>query len=539
MNNVDFSTLPVAKVSWAKTTKRPFSKNVPLWDGLFAVDDAAISILKELRNLPADAAKAQKDSLKIKLPVISSNGTCSLGKGKTEANTIPNGYICIDIDGKDNQQYSVKEIYDATCRDPHTMLCTRSCSGYGILAIWRLGYVGSQDDFKCYFDAIKQYFSEELSIDIDPKPSNIVSKRFQTLYEADWLYTNPNADVWIEKAPIQPKKATIKGERRDVVLPLSKDLLSVWDESESIADFLNRSLARCPKLKAEPLYKHIKGQLAEVADDCVKLHRNYHFTHATTSTIVREDGSVDKRRVKGSRDIVKYRNGQKRTKQLFQDGIILKRLNPDVSFDDYFVFLAHELYRYFDLSDGRFTKEHFASNVLNAWNAEDTLKYKNAPKFKVNKTEQIKRGLTVAQARGYAQHEMKLSQYDPLSCLDLTTSVQESADNAGVAYNTMARRMREEGIRTEKQQMRDEMQTWYATGHNANDIAEYCGCTLTQAKDLIRKNKDVIWKEPTTNKATRRSQMLELCRLFSQSSDEQLKNMSLFFECCKTLNNNK
>lgn len=513
MNNKnDLKTImPSANVSWCKTLNGYPKKQTSLWDGLFAITDEEKALVSQIRKT---ASKAERTGLKSKLPAVTPHGTMKINKPKTQANTTPNGYIVIDIDADDNKQYDVWQMFDIMSGDPYTMLCSRSCSGRGVLAVWRLGFVEGQRDFKAYFDAINQYLQREYNITIDKKCSNIAAKRYITLRE-ERLYINTNSEQWTEKKVQQANKAKNESERIDVVLPLSEEVNAIWHSAETIADFLDRLLTPCPKLKTEPMYTHTEGCLYELANGEQQLSRRYDYTKALILNIKREDGSIDKRRMSGSRTVIKWKNGERRTKKLFKDGIILKSLNDGITFDDYFVFLANELLRYFDLSDGRFTKEHFANNVLNAWNADNRLHHGSAPKWKINKAEMAKRNMTMPQARRQAQRELCLKLNDPLSCLDLSASVQASADAANVCYNTMARRMKEEGIRTDKQQVKDDMEAYFATGHNAEGMTEYCDCTLTQAKDYIRKKEDAIWDMPSTNKATRHKQMLAICRMLS------------------------
>ena len=515
--NYDLSTImPPANVSWCKTLNGYPKKQTSLWDGLFANTDEEKALVLMIRQT---ANKAERTKLKSKLPAITPHGTMKLNKPKTQANTIPNGYIVIDIDADDNKQYDVWQMLDIMSSDPYTMLCSRSCSGKGVLAVWRLGFVGNQRDFKAYFDAIGEYLFNKYNITIDKKCSNIAAKRYITLRE-DRLYINANAERWIEKNTQQTISTDNNSEHVSLELPLSKEVNAIWLESESVTDFLNRLLQPCPRLRTEPIYKHTKGCLFDTADGEQQLSRRYIYHKAVVSEMRRVDGSVDKRRISGHRTVVKWQNGEGRTKKLFEDGIILKSLNVGITFDDYFVLLAHELLKYFDVSDGRFSKEHFASNVLNAWNANNRLQHGNARKWKVNKAEMAKRNMTMPQARRQAQREYNLQLNDPLSYLDLSASVQSSADAANVCYNTMAKRMKEEGIRTKKQSVKDDMEAYFATGHNAEEMTEYCDCTLTQARDYIRKKEDAMWEEPSTNQATRRKQMIAMSRHISLSESD-------------------
>jgi len=511
--NDNLTTLPSANVSWCKTLNGYPKKQISLWDGLFAITDkekAEVELIRKTTN------KAERTALKSKLPAITPHGTMKINKPKTQANTTPNGYIVIDIDADDNKQYDVWQMFDIMSSDPYTMLCSRSCSGKGVLAVWQLGFVNGQRDFKAYFDAISQYLLQAYNITIDKKCSNIAAKRYITLRE-DRLYTNADAVKWTEKKTLQTTKKNNNPEHIEVALPLSEEVGAVWQSAENITDFLDRWCRKCPQLRTEPTYTHTMGCLYDVADGEQELSRRYEYTNAVVLEIRRGDGSIDKRRMSGNRAVVKWKNGERRTKKLFKDGIILKSLNDGITFDDYFVFLANELVKYFDLSDGRFTKEHFAGNVLNAWNADYRLQHGNARKWKVNKTEMARRNMTMPQARRQAQREYNLQQNDPLLCLDLSASVQASADAANVCYNTMARRMKEEGIRTDKQQLKDNMEAYFATGHCAEDIADCCDCTIAQAKDYIRKKEDAMWDEPTTNNASRRKQILALCRYISMN----------------------
>lgn len=507
----DFTLLPSVKVSWCKTLNGYPKRQTSLWDGLFAVTEEEKAIVAKIRET---SNKAERVALKSKLPAITPHGTMKLNKPKTQDNTTPNGYIVIDIDADDNTQYDVWQMFDMMSGDPYTMLCSRSCSGRGVLAVWQLGFVEGQRDFKAYFDAISLYLLKAYNLTIDRKCSNIAAKRYITLNE-DRLYINADAERWTDKKTQQTISTNNNSEHIEIVLPLSAEVNKVWQSAESITDFLNRLFKPCPKLQTEPIYTHTDGCLFDLADGEQQLFRKYNYRKAVVSEIKREDSSIDKRRISGSREVIKWQNGEKRTKKLFKDGIILKSLNNGITFDDYFIFLAHELVKYFDVSDGRFTKEHFANNVLYAWNADNRLQHGNARKWKVNKAEMAKRNMTMPQARRQAQREYNLQQNDPLSCLDLSSSVQASADVANVCYNTMAKRMKEEGIRTDKQLLKDCMEAYFATGHNAEDIAYYCGCTITQAKDYIRKKEDAIWDEPTTNSASHRKQMIALCRCIS------------------------
>ena len=92
---------------------------------------------KALQQSPKDAElKARHEASKKKLPCFTASGTFSRRAAK---NLIAHsGLIQLDLDGKDNPDWSVEDMREIVEADPHTRFAAISPSGDGIKALIRI-----------------------------------------------------------------------------------------------------------------------------------------------------------------------------------------------------------------------------------------------------------------------------------------------------------------------------------------------------------------------------------------------------------------
>ena len=118
-----------------------------------------------------------------------------MGSGRKNEDIIEySNIIAVDIDAKDNTQYSKEELRNKITSFPYVFYCAQSVGGKGYFAIIELD--GSKDDFKPHFKAIEDDF-KTMGIKIDNACKDMTRLRYVS-YD-DEPYTNMNAIIYTKK----------------------------------------------------------------------------------------------------------------------------------------------------------------------------------------------------------------------------------------------------------------------------------------------------------------------------------------------------
>lgn len=113
-----------------------------------------------LRNEP-DAVR--RKAIKLSLPMATVSGVFSPTR-KVENLRSHSGFLCIDIDGKDNPNFSIDDIGVILREQPCVAYAAQSVSGNGMFAILPLAYPAKQSD---QFAQLKHEFSQRYGLVLD------------------------------------------------------------------------------------------------------------------------------------------------------------------------------------------------------------------------------------------------------------------------------------------------------------------------------------------------------------------------------------
>lgn len=170
-----------------------------------------------------------KEERQKRLPIFTISAL--MGSGRKNEDIIEySNIIAVDIDAKDNTQYSKEELRNKITSFPYVFYCAQSVGGKGYFALIELD--GGKDDFKPHFNAIEDDFNT-MGIKIDNACKDMNRVRFVS-YD-DEPYTNMNAIIYTKKivsplsshanmqevkdplfgAPIAPKEKLNPKEKQD------------------------------------------------------------------------------------------------------------------------------------------------------------------------------------------------------------------------------------------------------------------------------------------------------------------------------------
>ena len=179
---------------YATITEKTPQKALKLFESTLTKDSKAMEIIKSIRETEN---KAERTKLKTQLPCIMLSAKC--GESKNEIMEY-NNIICIDIDGQDNPNKTIKEMKDIVNSSPFVFYSAKSVSGKGLFALIYLD--GGINDFKPHFNALEKYFKDKgLIIDKQCKNAN----RVRYVSQDNDPYINRHAQIYTDKINEMPK----------------------------------------------------------------------------------------------------------------------------------------------------------------------------------------------------------------------------------------------------------------------------------------------------------------------------------------------
>ena len=192
----------LSKISWLPSINCRDSeiKEMSLYAMLFYITSGKYKdIVEAVRN---EKDEARQKELKAKLPCFMPSGTFS-GKAAKDL-TYHSGYICIDIDAKDNKDLEdfamLKEKIKAI---PYVMYCAKSCGGEGYMCLIP---IDDPTEHRQYFRTLQHAFAKA-NIQIDKSCIDVSRKRFVT-YDPQ-PYINTGAMVFSVIEPeTEPQRET-------------------------------------------------------------------------------------------------------------------------------------------------------------------------------------------------------------------------------------------------------------------------------------------------------------------------------------------
>lgn len=179
-------------------------ETISLWDWLN--DD---SYKKDVEYIRTIEDKKMRTELKSKLPCITPSGTFS--KRKSDCLIKHSGFICIDIDGADNQDIKdFKELRQQLKNILNITYASLSVSGNGVFCLIPIMY---PEKHKEHFEALKKCF-EMTGIIIDKGCGDVARLRGYS-YDED-AYFNQDAIVFNQLLDL-------KSEKKDIIPKVSID----------------------------------------------------------------------------------------------------------------------------------------------------------------------------------------------------------------------------------------------------------------------------------------------------------------------------
>jgi hypothetical protein len=147
--------------------------------------------VKMIRDLLAENKKDEVNALKKTLPAISISGVVSKGgraRASTEGRFIHSGQIQIDLDGKDNPNWSVAEMVALLKSDPYIQAGFITSSDNGVKGFARIP--ACIDTHKAAFLGLEAHFAA-LGLVIDPSCKDVVRLCFVSYDPEAWLRPEP------------------------------------------------------------------------------------------------------------------------------------------------------------------------------------------------------------------------------------------------------------------------------------------------------------------------------------------------------------
>lgn len=219
---------------------------------------------KDVLNLRKTNDEHIYKRLKDKLPAVTISGDFKTrDKFKTLDKRLKNhtGYICLDVDKKDNPRMRTKDLID---RDAVAEFV--SAGGEGKKIIYYCKPVKGADEHRRIFDtAINRLAEKGITIKVDPIVKSIASLQYVTFDPL--AYFNPKSKVVLQPAKAVERKKVVKGEVgplleqvEDYVRALgSKDVTSSYENWMLLLFGLSYSLGEAGRPIMHKICKNYKG----------------------------------------------------------------------------------------------------------------------------------------------------------------------------------------------------------------------------------------------------------------------------------------
>ena len=153
--------------------------------------------------------KEQRRQLKSGLWCATISARCESGRKETDPFE-HTGLICVDIDAKDNPDFSDAQSMKAEiCKVAEVLYCALSVSGQGCFAILRLA---NTLEFEGHFRALVRLFRDRIGIDLDTKCGNIKRLRYASYDPEPYINEGAPAFRVIDKESAQSSDKGKSGE---------------------------------------------------------------------------------------------------------------------------------------------------------------------------------------------------------------------------------------------------------------------------------------------------------------------------------------
>ena len=231
----------VVKITLYSSPMEESGTQVSLKDFLFT--DQYKDIVGKIRGEETPEKRHDlKEKLKGKLPCATISGTFT--NHNTEGLIQHSGYICIDIDGKDNPTVMDK-VPSVLQNKPYVTYAAKSITGDGYYAVIR---IENPKHHKEHFLALEKEFKEEHNIVLDPTCKDVCRLRFASYDENP--YYNPSASTYFREfsGNDATQEATATVYTRPLTMPQfyisdTRDPLTKLDYAISLAQMRKMSVA--------------------------------------------------------------------------------------------------------------------------------------------------------------------------------------------------------------------------------------------------------------------------------------------------------
>ena len=146
--------------------------------------------ISRILDLRAETDEVRKKAIKLSLPMATVSGWFAPSR-KVEHLQRHSGFICLDIDGKDNPGRSMDEIRELLCSRNDVAYASLSVGGNGMFAILPLAYPEKHTQ---HFDSLKQEFFDCYGLNLDKSCRDVT--RLRALSYDPNPYINESAEFY-------------------------------------------------------------------------------------------------------------------------------------------------------------------------------------------------------------------------------------------------------------------------------------------------------------------------------------------------------
>lgn len=219
---------------------------------------------KEILNLRKTNDESLYKRLKSKLPAVTISGEFrTRNKFKTLDQRLKShsGYICLDVDKKDNPRMRVKDLID---RDAVAEFV--SAGGEGKKIIYYCKAVRTADEHRRIFDsAVSRLLEKGITIKVDPIVKSIASLQYVTFDPV--AYYNPKSKLVIQPAPPVERKKVVREDVAPLLEQLeeyvkalgNKDVTGTYENWMLLLFGLSYSLGESGRVLMHKICKNYKG----------------------------------------------------------------------------------------------------------------------------------------------------------------------------------------------------------------------------------------------------------------------------------------
>ena len=189
---------------------------VDLIDGIRS--DSFLETVTKVRDLLADGDKKGADAVKKMLPAISVSGTVTTGgraKAVAEERFAHSGLLQIDLDGKDNPEWTVAAMVEFLKADPHIQAGFVTPSGVGVKGLARIP--ADAGNHKAAFLVAEKYYADK-GLVIDPSCKDAVRLCFVSHDPDAWLRNEAATEFKVELTVVEEPEELPKAAKAGRVI---------------------------------------------------------------------------------------------------------------------------------------------------------------------------------------------------------------------------------------------------------------------------------------------------------------------------------